>query len=287
MNIQIENISKLYGKKKALDAVSLELKQGIYGLLGPNGAGKSTLLNIMVTALAPTSGRVLYNGIDIRDKHSGYLQALGFLPQMTSFYNNYTAEQFLRYMAAVKGVNTDLKSRIPQLLEYVNLSGETKHKIGSFSGGMKQRLGVAQALLGDPRIIIFDEPTAGLDPKERIRFRNLLSDISKDRTVILATHIVPDIEYIANHVVLLNKGKIIIQDKPTALMKSIYGNVWELSVQADEVEHMIVRYQISNALREGDVIRLRIVSNEKPHPEAFLIEPNLEDVLLYYTGEPL
>ena len=287
MNIQIENISKLYGKKKALDAVSLELKQGIYGLLGPNGAGKSTLLNIMVTALAPTSGRVLYNGIDIRNKHSGYLQALGFLPQMPSFYNNYTAEQFLRYMAAVKGVNTDLKIRIPQLLEYVNLSGETKQKIGSFSGGMKQRLGVAQALLGDPRIIIFDEPTAGLDPKERIRFRNLLSDISKNRTVILATHIVPDIEYIANHVVLLNKGKIIIQDKPTALMKSIYGNVWELSVQTDEVEQMIIRYQISNALREGDIIKLRIVSNEKPHPEAFLIEPNLEDVLLYYTGESL
>lgn len=282
--IEIRNVTKCYGKKKAVDNISLELSDGIYGLLGPNGAGKSTLINILVTSLSQTDGEILYNGTDIRNKHSGYLHNLGFLPQNPRFYRNYTAEEFLKYMAALKNVDGKIDSKIDDLLELVNLTDEKKNKIGSFSGGMIQRIGVAQALINDPKIVIFDEPTAGLDPKERIRFRNLISEISNGRTVILATHIVPDIEYIANKVVLLNKGKIIKNDTPLELMKSIEGKVWELIVGANEIEKYITMYDISNAYRDKDYYKLRIVSAEKPDETAVNISPVLEDVFLYYCG---
>lgn len=282
--IEIKNITKRYGKKIAVDNISLELGEGIYGLLGPNGAGKSTLINILVTALSPTEGEVLYNGIDIRNKKSGYLRDLGFLPQNPRFYKNYTAEEFLKYMAALKNVGGDLNKRIDQLLEFVNLSDEKENKIGTFSGGMIQRIGVAQAMINDPKIVIFDEPTAGLDPKERIRFRNLLSEISKNRTVILATHIVPDVEYIANRVILLNHGKILKNETPHKLMQSIEGNVWGLTAEVDKIESYITRFNISNAYREDEIYKLRIVSDEKPHENAEKISPTLEDVFLYYCG---
>ena len=282
--IEIKNIIKRYGKKIAVDNISLELGEGIYGLLGPNGAGKSTLINILVTAFSPTEGEVLYNGIDIRNKKSGYLRDLGFLPQNPRFYKNYTAEEFLKYMAALKNVGGDLNKRIDQLLEFVNLSDEKENKIGTFSGGMIQRIGVAQAMINDPKIVIFDEPTAGLDPKERIRFRNLLSEISKNRTVILATHIVPDVEYIANRVILLNHGKILKNETPHKLMQSIEGNVWGLTAEVDKIESYITRFNISNAYREDEIYKLRIVSDEKPHENAEKISPTLEDVFLYYCG---
>lgn len=283
--IEIRNITKYYGKKKALDNVSLTLTEGIYGLLGPNGAGKSTLINILVTALSQTSGEVLYGGVDIRDKRSGYLRELSFLPQNPRFYKNYTAEEFLKYMAALKKVDGKVDSKIDELLDFVNLADEKKNKIGTFSGGMLQRIGVAQALINDPKIVIFDEPTAGLDPKERIRFRNLLSEISNNRTVILATHIVPDVEYIANQVILLNNGEVIKTDTPNELMKSIDGNVWELIVSADKIEKYITMYDISNAYREGDIYKLRIVSSEQPNEKAVRLSPILEDVFLYYCGK--
>ena len=283
--IEIKNITKYYGKKKAIDNISLTLTEGIYGLLGPNGAGKSTLINILVTALSQTAGEVLYGGIDIRDKRSGYLSDLGFLPQNPRFYKNYTAEEFLKYMAALKNVGGKIDGKIDELLDFVNLAEEKKNKIGTFSGGMLQRIGVAQALINDPKIVIFDEPTAGLDPKERIRFRNLLSEISNNRTVILATHIVPDVEYIANKVILMNNGEIIKTDTPNELMKSIDGNVWELIVSADEIEKYITMYDISNAYREGDIYKLRIVSSEQPHEKAVSLSPILEDVFLYYCGK--
>lgn len=282
--IEIKNITKRYGKKTAVSGISLELGEGIYGLLGPNGAGKSTLINILVTALSPTHGEVLYNGTDIRDKKSGYLKDLGFLPQNPRFYKNYTAEEFLKYMAALKNAHGDIDKKIDELLEFVNLSQEKKNRIGTFSGGMIQRLGVAQAIINDPKIVIFDEPTAGLDPKERIRFRNLLSEISKSRTVILATHIVPDVEYIANRVILLNHGKVLKNEAPHKLMQSIEGHVWELTVEADKIENYITKYNISNAYRERDIYKLRIVSGEKPHEKAINISPTLEDVFLYYCG---
>lgn len=282
--IEIKNITKRYGKKTAVSGISLELGEGIYGLLGPNGAGKSTLINILVTALSPTHGEVLYNGTDIRDKKSGYLKDLGFLPQNPRFYKNYTAEEFLKYMAALKNAHGDIDKKIDELLEFVNLSQEKKNRIGTFSGGMIQRIGVAQAMINDPKIVIFDEPTAGLDPKERIRFRNLLSEISKNRTVILATHIVPDVEYIANHVILLSHGKVIKNETPHKLMQSIEGHVWALTVEADKIESYITKYNISNAYREGNIYKLRIVSDEKPHERAEIFSPTLEDVFLYYCG---
>lgn len=283
--IEIENITKTYGKKKALDQVNITFKEGIYGLLGPNGAGKSTLINILVTALAQTDGIIKYNGIDIRNPKSNYLKNLGFLPQNPRFYKNYTAEEFLKYMAALKNVEGNIAQKVDELLNFVNLSEEKKNKIGNFSGGMVQRIGVAQALINDPKIVIFDEPTAGLDPKERIRFRNLLSEISKNRTVILATHIVPDVEYIANKVILLNKGKIISTGTPHELMDSIENNVWELIVKSDSIEEYITKYNISNAYREKDIYRLRIVSCEQPDYKAINISPNLEDVFLHYCGK--
>lgn len=283
--IEIDNVSKFYSKKKALDGVSLELKEGIYGLLGPNGAGKSTLINILVTALSQSSGEVRYNGIDIRDKKSGYLRALGFLPQNPRFYKNYTAEEFLRYMAALKNVKGDIQKRIDELLKFVNLSEEKNQKIGSFSGGMVQRIGVAQALINNPKIVILDEPTAGLDPKERIRFRNLISEIAENRTVILATHIVPDVEYIANRVILMDKGRIIKEGTAIELMNSIDNKVWQFQIYADEIERYITKYDISNAYREDDIYSLRIVSDKKPEPEAINISPGLEDVFLYYCTD--
>lgn len=285
MKIDIQNITKYYGKKKALDHVNLQLDNGIYGLLGANGAGKSTLLNIMVTSLAPTEGKVLYNGVDIRDKNSGYLDSLGYMPQSPKFYKNYTAEEFLKYIAALKGIKSGLNEKIGELLEFVNLSGSRKTKIGAFSGGMVQRMGIAQALINDPEILILDEPTAGLDPKERIRFRNLVSEISANRTVLLATHIVPDIEYIANKVILLHEGKLCRHDTPENLCAEIANHVWLLTAAGEDVEKIITKHQISNIYREDEKYYIRIVSEEKPHPDAVPVSPGLEDVFLYHTGE--
>lgn len=286
MPIEIKNVSKSYGKKEALKNINLTFENGIYGLLGPNGAGKTTLINIMVTALSSTKGQVLYNGRDINRIDSGYLDTLGFLPQMPKFYKNYTAEEFLKYMAALKNIKSGgLNEKITYLLELVNLTAERKNKIGSFSGGMKQRIGIAQALLNDPEILILDEPTAGLDPKERIRFRNLISKVSKNRTVILATHIVPDIEYIANRVIILKDGEVCKNDKPTVLMDEISDKVWSVTVTQNELENVLLKNKISNVYREGDSYTLRIVADEKPNEKAINIAANLEDVFLYTVGE--
>lgn len=284
MGIEIKNLSKSYGKKEVLKNINLSFENGIYGLLGANGAGKTTLINIMVTALEPTKGMVLYNGKDIRQSDSGYLSKLGFLPQMPSFYKNYTAEEFLKYMAALKNVSHNLDRKITELLEFVNLSEERKTKIGAFSGGMKQRIGVAQALLNDPEILILDEPTAGLDPKERIRFRNLISKVSENRTVILATHIVPDIEHIANRVILLKDGTIIDSAKPTELMDKTEGKVWSAEIHSSEIENVLTKMNISNVYRSGDTYTIKIVSDEKPFENAVNVTPSLEDVFLYRIG---
>ncbi len=284
MSIEIQNLTKYYGKKRALNNVSLKFENGIYGLLGANGAGKSTLINIMVTSLTPTSGKILYNGENTVSSKA-YLNSLGFMPQSLRFYKNYTAEEFLKYMAALKGVKLNGSSKLDELFELVNLSKARKQKVGGFSGGMLRRLGIAQALLNDPELLILDEPTAGLDPKERIRFRNLIASISGNRTVIIATHIVPDIEYIADKVILMNNGEIIKNGTPYDLCEEINNKVWLVRVSEDEAENIITKYKISNIHREDEFYFIKIVSDEKPFPLAKSVTPSLEDVFLYHAGE--
>lgn len=285
MSIEIKNICKSYGKKLALNNVSLVLEDGIYGLLGSNGAGKSTLLNILVTSLSQSSGEILFNRKNIRDKSSDYLKNLGYLPQNPRFYKNYTAEEFLRYMAALKGMeNNRLSEKITEILDFVNLADEAKTKIGNFSGGMIQRIGIAQALINNPKILILDEPTAGLDPMERIRLRKLISNAAKDKTVIIATHIVPDIEYIANKVILLKNGEICRNDKPDILTKEINGKVWSVSVPENELSGIVNENKISNIFCENEVYNLRIISETQPAENAVPVIANLEDVFFYHSN---
>lgn len=286
MELILENITKKYGKKIALDNISLTLTNGVYGLLGPNGAGKSTLINIIVDLLEPTNGRVVYNGKNIRDKSVRYVEKLGYLPQYPRFYKNFRTDEFLEYMAVMKGIpKNNIKSLVKKLLDDVNLTEDARRKIGQFSGGMRQRLGIAQAIINEPEILILDEPTAGLDPKERIRFRNIISRLSAERIVILATHIVNDIEYIAKEVLLLRSGKLIRKATSEELMISMDGMVWLVPCEINDIDNWMNKYSITNAVMNNDMYELRIVSDEKPTDNSRKAIPNLEDVYLYYFGE--
>lgn len=284
MFLEIKRLFKSYSKKEVLKDVNLCLESGIYGLLGPNGAGKSTLINILVTALPASSGEVLWNGEDIHIKGNGFLNVLGYVPQTGAFYNHYTANEFLRYIAALKGVR-EPDEKIDELLRFVNLTEEKNNKIKTFSGGMKQRLGIAQALINDPKILILDEPTAGLDPQERIRIRNLISKIAEDRIILISTHIVPDIEYIANRVILLKNGAAFRNAPPSDLTREIEGCVWRVSTTEARLNDFLGVYKIVNVYREENSFVLRIVSDKKPCPEAEPLFPGLEDVYLYHFGE--
>jgi ABC-2 type transport system ATP-binding protein len=287
MSLVISNVSKRYGKSLALHGFSAELTRGVYALLGPNGAGKTTLFHIITGLIQQNEGAVLWEGEDPRKLGAAFLDRLGFLPQAPRFYKNYRAYEFLEYMAAVKGLPKSIwKERIQHLLHEVNLSDERGKKIGSFSGGMRQRLGIAQALLNDPAILILDEPTAGLDPKERIRFRNLISGLGNDRIVILATHIVSDVEYIANEVLIIRKGEKLYQAPVSDLLKQISGSVWEVCAGSErEVQRMMRSYPVSNAVRREDGYFLRVVSGEQPLPAAVPLSPTLEDMYLHCFGE--
>lgn len=287
MSLQINEVTKVYGKKKALERFSCTLSNGVYGLLGPNGAGKTTLINIIAGVLKPTSGEIFFNGESTNRMGARFLDKIGYLPQHPRFYKNYRAYEFLEYMSALKGIPPKArKQRIEQVLEMVNLSDEKNKKIGSYSGGMRQRLGIAQAMLNNPDILILDEPTAGLDPKERIRFRNLISRLSDNRTVILATHIVPDVEYISEEVILLGAGIKIAQAPAANLMDAIAGKVWDVVADTDKtVQRYMERYSISNVVRRDDGYHLRVVSDNQPADHAVSQTPSLEDIYLYYFGE--
>lgn len=287
VNLKIERVSKLYGSFVALKEVQLELGPGIYGLLGPNGAGKSTLMRIMTDLLVPTTGRVLYNGTDIHVLGEEYRDKLGYLPQDFGVYPNFTAEGFLRYIARLKGLDKETAAkRTGQLLELVGLTDRRGRKLGGFSGGERQRVGIAQALLNDPEVLILDEPTAGLDPQERIRFRTLLTGLSRQRMVLLSTHIVSDVEYSADRVILLKRGKIIGQETPAALLRELTGKVWEVPVTPKEQEKLSVRYLCSNVSRTEGTTCLRLIAEEKPTPAARPAEPNMEDLYLYHFEQP-
>ena len=282
--LEIKNVSKRYSKNLALNQFTAELTNGLYGLLGPNGAGKTTLINIITTLLNPTSGTVLYNGKPVGGKE--YMNILGYLPQYPRFYQSFTAREFLLYMAAMKGIDKNKAvQKTEELLEKVNLTEQMNQKIGSFSGGMKQRLGIAQAILNDPEILILDEPTAGLDPKERVRFRNIISELSGKRIVILATHIISDLDFAAKEVILLQDGKLLMKDTPMALQMTLKGKVWSVNVNESELEYFRDQYIIASAVASDDSYVLRVISDKIPSEKAIPELPRLEDVYLYYFGE--
>lgn len=286
MELRIENLTKQYGATLAVNNLSVVLGCGVYGLLGANGAGKTTLMRLLCDIQTPTSGSVSYNGENIRINGDRYRNILGYLPQNFGFYPDFTACRFMMYMAAVKGLSKGYaKERTLELLDEVGLLKVKDKKIKTFSGGMKQRLGIAQAMLNNPSVLILDEPTAGLDPKERVRFRNLISTFSRNKIVLLSTHIVSDVEYIAGELLVMKKGQLIHRGKPSEIIHSIDGKVWECSVPSHEVSALLQRCNIGNLRAEGEQTVLRIIDDEKPLAAAVPVTPNLEDLYLYYFNE--
>jgi ABC-2 type transport system ATP-binding protein len=285
MKLSIEHVGKTYrGGVRGLDDFSLELGPGVLGLLGPNGAGKSTLMRILATITKPTDGRVTWDGTDIVKSPDGLRAELGYLPQDFGIYPNLSALEFLEYIAAAKGIDrAPARRRIDELLVLVNLADARKRPLGGFSGGMRQRVGIAQALLNDPRLLIVDEPTAGLDPEERVRFRNLLSDLSGERIVILSTHIVSDVEATATHIALINRGRLVVSAAPEMLMKKVEGRVWEWVVASDELTAVKARHRVSATIRRSDGVRVRAVSDAQPASDAQSVAPNLEDAYLMFV----
>lgn len=285
MKLTIENVSQKYGDFYALSDFNAEFTEGIYGLLGPNGAGKTTLMNLLTDNLKRSAGSIRLNDKDILDYGEQYRYLLGYMPQQQGFYEQFSAMEFLTYIGRLKGLKgKELYNQIETLLQKVNLY-EFRHKaVGAFSGGMRQRVLLAQALLGEPRIIILDEPTAGLDPKERINIRNLIADIAEDRIVFIATHIVPDIECIANEILLLKKGKLICKESPEKMIESIHGKVGEILCERREIEKLQLKYSSGNIIQRYNGLYLRIVGDNLPK-EAEIIDEGatLEDVYMYYV----
>ncbi|MBO5954197.1 MAG: ABC transporter ATP-binding protein [Oscillospiraceae bacterium] len=288
MELRIENLTKAYGRKVALRNFTATLSSGIYGLLGPNGAGKSTMMKILTENLSADKGQILVDGIPSDKLGADYRALLGYMPQQQGLYPHFTARRFLYYIAGLKGMT---KSRATEEVEraaaMVNMTEYLDKRLGTYSGGMKQRILIAQAVLGSPKILILDEPTAGLDPKERIRIRNLISQISMDRIVILATHVVSDVEYIAKEILMLKDGCLISQLRPSALLQQMKGKVFEICVPEDRVEEVQSRYLVGNIRKdETDRIWARVIGNQKPNEaQAQEVMPTLEDVYLYTFEE--
>ena len=283
MELSLDRLSKQYGSKIAVDSISATLTPGVYGLLGANGAGKTTLMRMLCGILEPTSGEVFFNDHEITAMGAAYRNMLGYLPQDFGYYPNYTAMEFMLYMAALKGIPRNIAvKRIKKLLTTVDLSHVASKRIRTFSGGMKQRVGIAQALLNNPKVLMLDEPTAGLDPKERVRFRNLLSEFAGDKIVILSTHIVSDIEAIADEVLLMKKGRIVQRGTVPELVQKAQGRVWELAVSPREANLWQAQATVANLRHEGNQVVIRIVSDKMPSQTAVPCSASLEDLYLYY-----
>jgi ABC-type multidrug transport system ATPase subunit len=282
MQLNVEKLSKTYGRDvHALRGVELNLGPGVLGLLGPNGAGKSTLMRILATITRPSSGRVLWNDADIARRPDTLQNVLGYLPQDFGVYPNLNALEFLEYLAAVKGIAAGAaRRRISELLELVNLTDAAKRPLGGYSGGMRQRVGIAQALLNDPKLLIVDEPTAGLDPEERVRFRNLLSELSGERIVILSTHIVSDVEAVATSIAIMAHGQLLAHAAPETLLASVSGKVWEVVVASADLPALRQKHLISSTARRSDGVHARVVADVAPGREARQLEPSLEDAYL-------
>ncbi|HEY4842989.1 MAG TPA: ABC transporter ATP-binding protein [Terriglobales bacterium] len=282
MQLVIDRVSKRYsGGNWALKGFTLELKPGVLGLLGPNGAGKTTLMSILATITRATEGRVTWNGTDVASHPDELRAVLGFLPQDFGVYPNLNAVEFLEYLAAVKGLDAATsRRRIDELLNLVNLTDVRKRPLGGYSGGMKQRVGIAQALLNDPQLLIVDEPTAGLDPEERVRFRNLLSDLSGERIVILSTHIVSDVEATATDIALIAQGTLVAHASPEELLRRVEGKVWEWVLPSADLNTAKQKYLISNTSRRSDGVHARVLADAPPNG-AQPVTPNLEDAYLF------
>ncbi len=286
MRLQINNLTKRYGQKTALNNFTYEFSDGIYGLLGPNGAGKSTLMKIITQIIEQTSGEIVADGRKIKKHDREYRKLLGFMPQQQAIYPDFTLTRFLFYMAALKGLTKKQAApQISELIKRVNLEDCAKMKLGGFSGGMKQRALLAQALLGEPKIIILDEPTAGLDPKERISLRNLIAETAFDKIVIIATHVVPDVEYISKEVLLLKDGQIIDSGAPSDICKAIDNKVAELQIEQSRLDEIQGKMKIASLSRDGDKILARVISDTEPDGNYHTVKPTLEDLYLYHFGE--
>ena len=289
LTLQTDRLGKRYkGDIWGLKDFSLDIGSGILGLLGPNGAGKSSLMRILATVTKPTEGRASWNGCDIAGSPEHVRPILGYLPQDFGIYPNLTAYEFLSYLAAARGVvGKPARRRIVQLLELVNLGDARKRRLGSLSGGMKQRVGIAQALLNDPELLIVDEPTAGLDPEERIRFRNLLSELSVNRTVILSSHIVSDIEAAATSIAIMSKGHLVVHAAPEELLESVAGKVWEVVITSSELTELKRTHLVGSTTRTADGVRARVVAERIPAASAKPLTPALEDAYLWLlNGRP-
>ena len=286
MELRIAHLSRSFKDKKAVDDLSYTLTPGVYGLLGANGAGKTTLMRMLSAVLRPDSGRIWYNHGDIHELNEAYRSRLGYLPQHFGCYPGFTGRRFLHYLGALKGLERDhVKERTEWLLQEVGLAQEADRKVSTYSGGMKQRLGIAQALLNDPRVLILDEPTAGLDPRERVRFRNLISALADRRIILLSTHIVSDVEYIADEILMMREGKLIHTGNPEKIICPMQGKVWECHSDAAGAKALSRQHTIANLRREKDAVVLRVIAEHPPMPQARMLTPTLEDLYPYCFGE--
>ena len=287
MKLIIEHLSKQYRRGLwGLREFDLEVGPGVVGLLGPNGAGKTTLMRMLATITQPSEGTVKWNGTDIVKSPETLRAVLGYLPQDFGVYPNLSGLEFLEYMAAIKGMDAkSARRRIDELLVVVNLVQAAKRPLGSYSGGMKQRVGIAQALLNDPQLLIVDEPTVGLDPEERVRFRNLLSDLSGERIIILSTHIVSDVEATATEIVLIKKGRKLQHATPEKLLQQVDGKVWQWVIPSTDLPALKQKHLISGTIRHQDGVQVRVVSDVAPAAESQSIAPSLEDVYLYLVSQ--
>lgn len=279
--LEITKLTKKYRDKVALSDFTYKFEKGVYGLLGPNGAGKSTLLNVLVDGIKRSGGSIRYNGVEISKMGDKYRDIIGYVPQQQGLYDTFTAEEFLNYIANLKGIEKkSIEEKISQILNFVNLTDERKKKLGGFSGGMKQRILIAQALINDPDILILDEPTAGLDPEERIRIRNLIAQISINKIVIIATHIVSDIEFIASDIIILSNGNIMKSGTPAELLSDIKDYVYEESVDEKQVEEYNKKYLVSGLMAGAEKVKVRYICTDKNH-KGNKVEANLEDYYLF------